>query len=485
MKIESIICISESKSGKVWMQKQGRKKQFSFAFLNPPKRLKGASKLEFYLFAISEARKLKLENVLVIDDSYRFIRNPRTLPELPDDYELLCLSGVPENVRELFNENFRKFFTEAEVSDCRAFLVNSKAYDKILEMGKEKKARGNGESGTNGKNRENEVSWNEFWVSVQKSLAASYFLKTNISAVVPREDYIGESKTLFKGFDSVPITTELKEVPEDLLPHVTLVTVTSTSSIPSEVIFFFTILNFYKLNYPKDKLEWIIVDDTGETKVTSYLDEETKEMKTRNQRTSKIQDLIPREESRIKYLDAQSEGKLTLGKKLNAAISYANQESAFVLHFFEGNWYLPDSVMQRVLILLQESPAKECTGVTKFGVYNLLSDVSFEKIENDKSGYPTILYEPSMAYTLNFWKTSSFPESIRNDNTQNVVSIPFLMNRKHRVITLPYQHICVSVDFKKLREKIKVANTNFTHSWDLSLRQALSMIKEEMNSEAR
>ena len=272
MKIDNIICIANSKKGRIWMKKQSNKKGFSFGFMKTISKFEGfessKKKLAYYIQAIKTLNKKK-SNIMLIDDSFRFVKNPLNLPEAPENYDIVFLTGMPSDPSELNNEKDKKYFVKASVENCYAMLINSKAYDTILDIYHE-----------NYKYKENidwNQYWNQFWLDTQKRLSNCYFLKTNMSVVIPRDINTGNCTKL----DSVPLAPDpdddeegarilsLNKIPDEDLPYITLIT-PITSATPNEA-FFFTLLNFYKQRYPKEKLEWIIVDDSNSSDIKSLL----------------------------------------------------------------------------------------------------------------------------------------------------------------------------------------------------------------------
>src|SRR5690606_2122845 len=115
---------------------------------------------------------------------------------------------------------------------------------------------------------------------------------------------------------------KLPKIATEDLPNVTLITPTRNNHSG----FYFVIRNFYKLEYPKDKLTWIIADDSEDGK--------------------EIRDLIPGNDPRIKYISCKM-GKnsfLSVSKKLNLCMNYITSHNEIIMHFFDDQYYVPLSV---------------------------------------------------------------------------------------------------------------------------------------------
>ena len=95
------------------------------------------------------------------------------------------------------------------------------------------------------------------------------------------------------------------------------------------------IRNFENFNYPKEKLEWIIIDDTPED-----LDQ--------------IDDILPTDD-RIKYLKIKGiKQKLTVAHKRNLGVAKASND--IIIHMDDDDYYPPESVIARVKALIKYAP---------------------------------------------------------------------------------------------------------------------------------
>ena len=138
--------------------------------------------------------------------------------------------------------------------------------------------------------------------------------------------------------------------------------------------------NFDNFIYPKNKLEWIIVDDSPETETT----DET------------VRDLLPFRDKRIKFVKLENDGEpLTIAMKRNIAIS--NATNNFILHMDDDDYYPPESVLARVKILLKyKDRGIECVGSTLIGTYNIFKNELQPFLHHSNPDYyPTLMREIS------------------------------------------------------------------------------------------
>jgi glycosyltransferase involved in cell wall biosynthesis len=199
---------------------------------------------------------------------------------------------------------------------------------------------------------------------------------------------------------------ELDPITDDKLPTVSIVTITYNRSHFSELM----IRNWKSIDYPPEKLEWIIIDDS---------DQEHKK---------KLQhDINNLGDKRIKIIQLLK--KVPIGTKRNLGAFKANNE--YVVHYCDDDYYPKLSVITRIRVLLQD-PCNFITGCCKVNCYDLLSDNSFESFDADKDGYPYTISESTMAYKKNIWAVQKF----NNEDTFNE-GLAFIKGREQFICTIP------------------------------------------------
>ena len=206
------------------------------------------------------------------------------------------------------------------------------------------------------------------------------------------------------------------------LPHVTLITPTRNNKSG----FYFVIRNFYKLEYPKEKLTWIIADDS--------------------ESGQEVRELIPGRDPRIKYISCKM-GKnsfLPISKKINLCMNYVANNNEIIAHFYDDQYYPKMSLLSRVKVLMsarQRSDNKiKCVGCTEFGVFDIVNNKSYQKYYPDANKNKTVLYGPSLCYTKDWWNQRRFDE-----NRYVMETFYFTRNRLHEVIEMPYQFVLTTL----------------------------------------
>lgn len=194
------------------------------------------------------------------------------------------------------------------------------------------------------------------------------------------------------------VILKLPKFKYDDLPFVSIVTITYNR----KHLFPMAIRNWELFEYPRDKLEWIIVDDSDDG--------------------STLSDLLPKSQQ-IKYYKLQTTGRLSIGQKRNFGVKNATHEIICMMD--DDDYYWPFSVFSRVGLLLKY-PKYNLVGVTDLDTYNTNEEFS----ARIRSPYVS---EASMAFRKQFWVERQFPEKF---NTLGE-GYPFLKGRRHRVIKMP------------------------------------------------
>lgn len=241
-------------------------------------------------------------------------------------------------------------------------------------------------------------------------------LKENISLfLVPHMDNNG--------------TIELPKFSYEDLPYVSVVTITKNR----KSMFDLPIRNFYEFEYPKDKLEWVIIDDGNDN----------------------LKSVLPADK-RIKYVRYTDIGSLCQKRDIGV------QQSSYEIIAFmdDDDYYFPCSIYARVALMKKYN--RQCIGCTTLGIYDIVDDNSFLNVSSTIS-------EASMAFKREFWKERQFGTIDHNYGE----SYLFIDGREKRVINMPYFFNLIAIthkgnitkELRKNNEKNK-NNDNFFNLWD-------------------
>ena len=214
------------------------------------------------------------------------------------------------------------------------------------------------------------------------------------------------------------LVLKLMEIPTELLPKVSIVTPTYNRY----KLFPIAIRNFLSFAeyYPKEKMEWIIIDDS-----------ETPPF---------VNELLPKD-NRIKYVKIETTGRLPIGMKRNLCAKYATTN--YIVHMDDDDYYFPHSVIARVKTLIKygknenskDGCGYECVGSYELAIYNLLENYGYVQ-RNNSFGEATI------AYTKKFWEEHKYDEQDSNYGE----GISFMNGRRHKLINIPYVFNMIAIN---------------------------------------
>uniref|UniRef100_A0A6C0LCQ6 Glycosyltransferase 2-like domain-containing protein n=1 Tax=viral metagenome TaxID=1070528 RepID=A0A6C0LCQ6_9ZZZZ len=191
----------------------------------------------------------------------------------------------------------------------------------------------------------------------------------------------------------------LPSISDEILPTVTVVTPTYNRHDNFEI----AIRNYKNFNYPRDKLYWIILDDSPNDSLKKQL---------------------PDDKS-IRYI--YSSKREPIGEKRNRLASECTTD--IICHMDDDDYYYVDSVKIRVIAMLANK--KAVSGCIEYNCYNLVDDSQF--IARGKEELMNI-GEASLCYLKDYWKefkyldTDTHEESVHflQGNLSNYVDVPCL-----------------------------------------------------------
>lgn len=192
------------------------------------------------------------------------------------------------------------------------------------------------------------------------------------------------------------LVLHLNKYEDDDLPHVSIITITKNR----KHLFQMPIRNWTLFEYPTDKLEWIIVDDSTDD--------------------SDLTDILPND-PRIHYFKLNNQKDI--GYKRNFAIKQTKYN--YICMMDDDDYYYPISIYSRIAVLLS-NPQYSCVGVTDLDVYDIKNNSCARFI----SPY---LSEASMAFTKYFWEQQPFSEKEHSLGE----GYPFTKNRRNLLIKMP------------------------------------------------
>lgn len=403
--------------------------------------------LESHLNVIEHAIKRNKSNyLLIMEDDAKIIRKLEPFPDPPMsqdgamDWDMLYLGGTVHNNMGQYNENWTRIATWT----CHAYILNLKNKDLINDILKA---------------RDQEKEIDEYMI---KNIHYKYkcYMITPMR-VIQRDGYSDIEKgkinydfmeDTLRGFKTPDYektlggNTALKMdfVPPELLPKVSIITPTYNR----RKLFPIAIRNFQLFEYPPEKLEWIIIDDSSDSDLS-------------------VEDILPKDK-RIRYIPVKTKDKMSVAHKRN--IGNREASSDYIIHMDDDDYYPPGSVMFRVKLLMQyKNQGIECVGCSRVGIYDLTQNKSSIATDGMIS-----LSEASMAYTKSFWREQQFNEMEDFGEYKS-----FIQGRFNKILDVPYSYIIIAMSHKNnftgtskridknvLIHKETKKEMNFYDTWD-------------------
>lgn len=201
---------------------------------------------------------------------------------------------------------------------------------------------------------------------------------------------------------------KLPQIDNNELPYISIITPTGNR----RKLFSIAINNFHEIIYPKNKIEWVIVDD-GEEDLSDLL------------RFSK----------NINYVKL-SGPRLSIGEKRNICVQHCTHD--YIVNMDDDDYYPPSSVLGRVKTLLKY-PEINCVGCNNIGVFDIFNHKSYLASDG-----PKYFSEASMAFRKLFWEHRSFYHTDKHGEGKY-----FCLYREHEMMSIPFQFVIIALKHKQ------------------------------------
>lgn len=214
------------------------------------------------------------------------------------------------------------------------------------------------------------------------------------------------------------IKLKLPAISDNEFPYISLVTPIYNRSEFVELL----LNNFDNIDYPKEKIEWIIVDDSD--KINIQLQTEIKQRQLD-------------EKCIIRYIYLHEH--ITIGKKRNKLVSLCTHD--IIVHMDDDDYYPSFSVATRVRTLLHyKNKGILLVGCDKVDCYDIISDTEFESYQKDCK----LLSESTLAYYKSFYNINKY-----DDKDTHGEFINFAKNLDDKILTIPSSFIIVQLTHTK------------------------------------
>lgn len=246
--------------------------------------------------------------------------------------------------------------------------------------------------------------------------------------------------------------TDVKEMIKDInLPYISIIT--PTYNRPH--MFRMALYNFIKFEYPREKIQWVIVDDGDEDK--------------------RVGKMIPDENYiDIKYIALDKQ--VPIGLKRNICIE--NCDNEIIICMDDDDFYPPNSLKLRVLELLKSK--KQCVTCTTIACFHINKLISMINVPPHKMSFSERISEATLCFYKDFWRQRKFPECYIGEADK------FLDGRVDDCHEISWEGIIVSLmHHRNISGKITIGDTpNGSHyGWDEPTYLFITNLDEDITEE--
>lgn len=326
---------------------------------------------------------------VVTDHNNIIIKDFLSVPQLPDSWDILFLQY---SLNKIDYKTPNVVWKRVETDDSKHFLINPYSIDKILDVIK------------------NSKDWSTFIKNIQTHKTfgiQNMFFSEPVTHSELREndqDDVLDYTRIVNNFGLL----KSRWTPQKLYtvyPAISLVCI--LTDIKS---FLHTLYTFLSLDYPTDKLELVVVDDTdSEKRLKNHLPNDSR---------IRFLNIKPKESEDPKTKMENVNLQFSFGYKLNVALKYCKYDLVF--HLFDTNVYFKQNFKNIVECYLLSG--KEC-----------LSSVDCIVKDDSQTKY-TISDLGNMLYTKHFWQSFNFNMT---NSDYNLLAYNYTKFRKSLVGLVP------------------------------------------------
>lgn len=248
---------------------------------------------------------------------------------------------------------------------------------------------------------------------------------------------------------------DVPNLTHDELPFVSMVTITRNR----KKIFPLAVNNWKNFVYPRDKIEWLIIDDDDAEDLTDILPDD------KNIRYIRCPKKL--------FYNALYIKKFDIAKKRNYSVALAKGEYICIMD--DDDYYPPDNILAKMRILKHYK--KPALYSLPLGVYNAKTKKSH--IIETHGGIASAP-EASLCFTKEFWKNGKFGPKIDEKGGSSGESYDLVIDRQSDFCNIPHWVNVISVTHdENFTEELRNFFTNkkgpdFTAIWDQESKDILN-----------
>jgi hypothetical protein len=183
--------------------------------------------------------------------------------------------------------------------------------------------------------------------------------------------------------------------------------------------------NIMMSDYPKDKIEWIVVEDSDD----------------QNEDASDRVIQVGMKAAPLQLVYVPLGKKTPIGEKRNKGIERAKND--IILFMDDDDHYPETSIRRRVAWLTKHPMQPKCVGCTTIACYDLLRGVSAVNTPPYSLSLGKRISEATLGFYRSWWQEKKFPKADLSEGES------FLEGREGQVLELPPQQIIVAFSHKQ------------------------------------
>ena len=248
------------------------------------------------------------------------------------------------------------------------------------------------------------------------SSALAKFRKAAIEKSTYRRNAFKAAVLRIIGSISTSSWQPMRFLSDEELPKISIVTLTYNRKKFLDLAFH----NLLSTDYPKDKIEWVVVDDSDDPDQQAS----DKIIKFGRENAPMSMAYIPL-------------AKRTIGRKRNVGIFRA--ENPIILFMDDDDHYPPSSFRRRVSALLTHPWKPEAVVCTTIACYDLQHGISAVNTPPWSLGLSKRVSEATLTFYKSFWEAKNFPKVNMAEGDE------FIEGRTESVLEIPPQQIIVAM----------------------------------------
>jgi len=428
---------------------------------NPFSGAKGC--LESHLAVLKEAKERGLPSVLIFEDDIDFLDDIRNVV-LPKEWDMFYLGG---NWVDIIDKSESDSYCKIRSWSTYGYAVAGHFFDKLID------GLTTTEKEVDRYYLENiHPNHNVYMCKPQLVVPSVRFQESDIMNKQMDYSFLRDVEKLNLGEKDVAKPSklqvkELKKFEDSDLPTISIITPTRNRAHFMKL----AVYNFYTQNYPKEKMEWIIVDESNppvkehipaddRIKYFHINDDErkflfekwTSQIRKGLVKPSKTEKQVSNAKidkaifpHKMEYGDFYK-FRLPIGMKRNMGVNWATNK--IIVHMDDDDFYPVNSVRLRVDMMLQANkPCISCSAIANFNICRMISMINVPPYD---MSYEKRVSEASLAYYKTFWEKQRFEAKAVGSEGEG-----FLRGRTNQVIDTDWKGIIIS-----LRHSGNISNRN-------------------------